>query len=191
MAKLRAPGVKYQKLKIVRQPEAIYFEFPDDGTRFGYPRVDESKIIMELMDLPRVECETKVLKSELREALGRAHDSSLGKGKVSINLYGPREMSGPVSKTLSDGKLWLQKPDEVRDGVDYENPHYLHLTVDATEADVLANAPQSQAGGTQARTSRGDQLRRMVEEVYQSVDNNTRDLEMIDAGSRVKRTLLP
>jgi hypothetical protein len=56
--------------------------------------------------------------------------------EISINLYGTRNLAKEVGVSLTRERQFLQHPDVVDPGIDYDNPHYFKtfgLTVDLNQ----------------------------------------------------------
>lgn len=197
---LQASHTRYQRFALVQQQNNVILKFQHDETEFGYLRSGDAKTIAEILSMPDIECEAMAQKSELVEVIGRAHKSSAAKVKIIINIYGPLREASRVGGKLSAGKLWLQRPVEPRPGITYDNPHFLHIDIDetviqetdhglSTAANSTTKLPQPGNEGVSTATTRAEQLRKMVEEVYKSVDNS-RHLDMVEGGHRVTRKLL-
>jgi hypothetical protein len=94
-----------------------------------------------------------------------------------------------IGKRLSDDKLWLQRSSHGRHGIAYENPHFLNISIQDIGAGEVQNTQLAPNDGVPKKMSKEDQLRKMVDEVYKTVENN-REIEMVEGGDRVTRQLL-
>lgn len=161
--------------------------FPDDDKHFGHLCSATGQALLPLLTRPRVEIEPLAWKSDLTDIIHRASKSTDARVKVDINIYGTRADSSTIGNILSEGKLWLQRSSHGRSGTEYENPHFLSITVEdaigVLNPEIVVNNEQPK------KNTREDQLRKMVEEVYKTVENN-RALEMVEGGERVTRQLL-
>jgi SWI/SNF-related matrix-associated actin-dependent regulator of chromatin subfamily A3 len=63
----------------------------------------------------------------IRETISRATKEKEAIVRVQISVYGPRATARAIGKHLSEQKIYLQRPDYIRDGADYDNPHVLKL----------------------------------------------------------------
>lgn len=186
---LQASRTPYQRCTLLARQNNVIIRFQHDQMDLGYLRSSESKTIAEILSMPYIECEAMAQKAELMDIIGRAHNSNEAKANVNINIYGPRREAPIVGSKLSLGKLWLQRPDQARRGVTYENPHFLKINVSEATAEPVMDLPRPGNNGTSKTTARAEQLRKMVEEVYRSVDDS-RHLDKVEGGHRVTNKLL-
>ncbi|RMZ91158.1 hypothetical protein DV736_g1622, partial [Chaetothyriales sp. CBS 134916] len=177
------------RFKLNKKQDHILLCFHDDGKEFGYLRSGVGKTLAPLLAKPYVEFEPIVPTSNLSETIGRANKPAEAMIKVDINVYGPRRAATEVGDALSTGKLWLQKFSHARHGVVYDNPHFLALKIKAVQVQSIQSVNQVAVEGLGSKKHREEQLRKMVEEVYKSLDN-TRHLNMVEGGDRVARKLL-
>lgn len=186
---LHTSHTAYQRFTPIVRRNIIVLQFPHDQTEFGYLRSVESKTVAEILSMANIECEPMARKSDLVDIITRAHNSNDARAKIDINIYGPRQESSSVGDKLSAGKLWLQRPTEIRPGITYDNPHFLQIDIDESAAKPTMDLQQPGIKGASKATAREEQLRKMVEEVYKSVDNS-RHLDMVEGGDRVTSKLL-
>lgn len=186
--RLRAANSIYQRFELSNEQNHIIIRFPENREKFGYLRSGETKTISQVLS-HNVTFEPIALKAALREVIGRAHKPADAMVKLDINVYGPRQESSHVSDALSRGKLWLQRPDHIREGIIYENPHFLKLKINGDRERTLQPVGHVVGHTAPRRNIREEQLRKLVEEVYQSVDNS-RELERVDGGAKVTQQLL-
>ncbi|RBQ71553.1 hypothetical protein FVER14953_03172 [Fusarium verticillioides] len=106
-----------------------------------------------------------------------------------MNIYGLRSKALDIGQRLSNGKLWLQRSSHGRHGTAYENPHFLNISAEDTGIDEVQNTGLVPSDAAPKKMSKEDQLRKMVDEVYKTVENN-RELEMVEGGDRVTQQLL-
>ncbi|KPA38492.1 helicase transcription factor protein [Fusarium langsethiae] len=186
--RLKAGDSAYQYFKPTEYQKQVMLCFPEDKKHFGHLSSAAGQALMPLITRPQVDVEPLALKIDLREIIHRANKSADARVKVDINIYGPRSAATSVGEILSNGKLWLQRSIHGKDGTEYDNPHFLSITVadghnGAVQKEVVAS------NGPTKKKSREEQLRKMVEDVYNTVDN-TRELELVEGGDRVTRQLL-
>ncbi|KAH8689021.1 putative helicase [Talaromyces proteolyticus] len=104
----------------------IFLKFAD-GMELGYLSEKMKHGLDNLIDKPLVEFNAVIHLRNVIDAISRARKSSEARFRVNINVYGPEEDRRHVGKELSDKGLFLQKPDERRQGTLYDNPHILPL----------------------------------------------------------------
>ncbi|KAL6922291.1 hypothetical protein FSST1_006317 [Fusarium sambucinum] len=187
--RLKTGESAYQYFTPTEYQKQVMLCFPDDEKKhFGHLSSAAGQALMPLITRPRVDVEPLALKADLREIIHRANKSTDARVKVDINIYGPRSGATSVGEVLSNGKLWLQRSIHGKDGTEYDNPHFLSITVAEGHNGMVPNEVVASNGPNKKKT-REDQLRKMVEEVYNAVDN-TRELELVEGGDRVTRQLL-
>ncbi|KAF9773353.1 hypothetical protein IL306_008859 [Fusarium sp. DS 682] len=179
----------YQYFTPTEYQKQLMLCFLGDEKQFGHLPSAIGQTLMPLITLPNVDIEPLALNFDLREVIHRANKSADARAKVDINIYGRRSLASHIGRILSDGKLWLQRSIHGRHDTVYENPHFLNIIIQDTESEEVQNTQLEVNDGTQKRKSKEDQLRKMVEEVYKTVENN-RELEMVEGGARVTRELL-
>ncbi|KAF0328442.1 DNA repair and recombination protein rad5c [Colletotrichum asianum] len=186
VAAMTAGKTQYQRFELSDSQDHVLLAFKDK-TDFGYLRSGPGKTISPLLTRAGVEFEPIAPTVTLRETIGRAKKPVEAMVKVDINVYGPRRAAPEVGDKLSEGKLWLQKPTHSRKDVDYENPHMLQL--DGVEEMTVEAVREVGGGGPAKRQPREENLRKMMLEVYQSLDKH-RDLEKVGGGEGLKNELL-
>jgi len=187
--KLGKSEAGYERFKLNEQQDHILLCFHDDGKQFGYLRSGVGNTLAPLLAKSYVEFEPIVPTSNLKETIASANKSAEAMAKVDINVYGRRHAATDVGDALSCGKLWLQKSGHAKPGVVYDNPHFLPLKINGIQVQSAQPMNPVANEGLGSKKHREGRLRKMVEEVYKSVDN-TRHLDMVDGGNRVTRKLL-
>ncbi|KAF5633623.1 helicase-like transcription factor [Fusarium sp. NRRL 52700] len=187
--RLAAEASAYQYFTPTEYQKQLMLCFPGDGKHFGHLPLAAGQTLLPLMIQPSVDIEPLALKHDLREVISRANKPADARVKVDINIYGLRSRALDVGRILSSGKLWLQRSSHGRRDIAYENPHFLNINVQDTGIDEVQNTQQAPNDGAPKKMSKEDQLRKMVDEVYKTVENN-RELEMVEGGDRVTRQLL-
>ncbi|EHK18064.1 uncharacterized protein TRIVIDRAFT_44486, partial [Trichoderma virens Gv29-8] len=189
-AKLDKREAGFERFKLETRENHIILCFNDTGEDFGQVRSNVGMTLSSLVDKSsNVDFEPIVSISYLMDIIGRANRPAEAIVKVDINVYGPQSIGVPVGNELSSGKLWLQKPTHERDGIVYDNPHFLKLKTNGTQLPRKQPMKQVISEGASNRRKREERLRKMVEDVYKSIDR-TRHLEAVDGGDRVVRKLL-
>ncbi|KAJ0372873.1 hypothetical protein COL26b_008881 [Colletotrichum chrysophilum] len=190
-AAMTSGKTQYQRFALSDSQDHVLLAFRDkENTDFGYLRTAPGKTLQPLLARTDVEFEPIAPTIALRETIGRAKKPVEAMVKVDINVYGPRGAAHEVGDKLSEGKLWLQKPAHPRKDVDYDNPHVLRLDGVEVTADNVVRPVNS--GGPAKRQPREDTLRKMMMEVYQSLDKNRdlRYLDKVDGGEGLNSQLL-
>ncbi|KAG7143697.1 hypothetical protein HYQ45_000114 [Verticillium longisporum] len=116
---------RQQKTFIVtEQPDHILLSFPD-GTPFGYLRSHMKNALAKLLDRKNLAFEAVAEAKALQDTVAKARKTSGAVARVDLYVYGSRRLAPVVGDRLSKWKLWLQRPEAVRRGAPYENPHFL------------------------------------------------------------------
>ncbi|KAM0421486.1 hypothetical protein ACHAPT_010659 [Fusarium lateritium] len=189
--RLKTCGSRYQRFILKEQKdhrEHAFLCFSDD-LAFGHLRSGIGKVLLSLMLQSNVEFEPIGETGNLRDIIKKANKPGDAIVKVSIDVYGPRRLSSRVGKTLSDAKFWLQRSDTKREGVVYDNPHFLRIKIRGSEVESRPSIQPVVSSAAARKQTREEQLRKMVEEVYKTV-GSSRDVDRAEGGSRVTRQLL-
>ncbi|KAL7942560.1 SNF2 family N-terminal domain-containing protein [Trichoderma barbatum] len=190
-SKLENSEAGYQCFKLKAQDGRVILYFNDTGENFGQMRSAESATLSALLDheFLNIEFEPIVATSDLMEIIARANKPTDAVVKFDINIYGPQSAGIKVGNELTSGKLWLQKPGHLREGVIYDNPHFLRLETNGLPPQSKPHIRQVTSQGSSSRKKREDRLRKMVEEVYDSL-HRARQLDAVDGGEGVVSGLL-
>ncbi|RDW57005.1 hypothetical protein BP6252_13923 [Coleophoma cylindrospora] len=125
--------------------------------------------------------------ANVRSRIAKAEKASDAIVRIDINVFGPRDNATVVGKILSDSKIWLQKPDILQKGMDYENPQFLEL--EGFEELEVDRQPLEMASG-QKRLGMDDQrFEEAVEDVFNRL-TRCDQLERVEKDQRVKTKLL-
>lgn len=179
----------YASLHIKAQAQHVVVCFADDE-KLGYLRSSTAKSFAALLAIPNIQLEPLLQVSKLKDIIGQAGKSSDAHDDMEVNVYGMQIASAKVGRTLANGKLWLQKPNHHRLHTEYKNPHFLTLNIEGLEMPNVDRTNQLASSDNHTHQGRReDQLRKMVEKVYQSLRNN-RHLDRIEGGDRVSQRLL-
>ncbi|KAJ4988673.1 DNA repair and recombination protein rad5c [Stagonosporopsis vannaccii] len=120
-----------------------------------------------------------------RETISRANKGQEAVIRAQINVYGPVRSADSVGQELSQNKLYLQRPEYVRYGVPYENPHVLKFT-DDLDAIPVANVVLDEISGS---TTTDSHLQEVVANVYSSLTRNE-NLRGLEGHERLRTPLL-
>jgi SWI/SNF-related matrix-associated actin-dependent regulator of chromatin subfamily A3 len=122
----------------------------------------------------------------IRETISRATKEKDAVIRVQITFYGPRKSAQIIGRELSQMKIYLQRPDYVRSGADYENPHVLKLVDEQpTFLDVIVHKEDQSS-----EKATDDTLKKAVADVYSSLTRD-KNLQGFEGDERLKTPLLP
>jgi SWI/SNF-related matrix-associated actin-dependent regulator of chromatin subfamily A3 len=163
----------------------IVLRFPD-GTEFGVLNGHASKALENLVQQSAFQFEAIGSVQTIRETIGRVTKAADAVVRVNINVYGPRESSKEVGRHLSSQKLYLQRPDKLRIGLTYENPHVLAF------ADMQISSFENclDVGSNKVpKLDDAEKFRETISNVYSSLKRGA-NLNKVQGDRRLKRTLL-
>jgi hypothetical protein len=106
--------------------------------------------------------------------------------RVQINIYGAHISAKHIGHELSQHRLYLQRPDYLRSGAQYDNPHLLEL------ADFKSEEPQTTLAelGDDPEKAADSELGRIVTDVYASLTRSQK-LTRLKGDDRLVTQLLP
>ncbi|KAE9374274.1 hypothetical protein N431DRAFT_213326 [Stipitochalara longipes BDJ] len=163
---------------------ALYFP---DGTEFSVLNNHVGKALVDLVDQPALQLEALGSPQGAIDTIGRVTKANDAVVRVNINIYGPRNSCTEVGRHLTSQKLYLQRPDKVRPGTTYENPHYLAF------ADMQISNVQNQFDVGTNRAPRLDddaeKFKETISNVYSSLTRGD-NLNQVEGDRRLTTTLL-
>ena len=158
-----------------------------NGTEFGVLNTHASKALENLVQKSSLQFEAIGSIQTIRETIGRVTKATDAVVRVNINVYGPRESCQEVGRHLSSQKLYLQRPDKLRIGSTYENPHFLSFS----DMQISSYENQLDVGINRApKLDDAEKFRETISNVYSSLTRGAK-LRKIEGDRRLKRTLLP
>jgi SWI/SNF-related matrix-associated actin-dependent regulator of chromatin subfamily A3 len=158
-----------------------------DGTEFGILNEHASKVLGKLVDQSKVDLDCLAPTNMLRETIEKASKAKDAVVRVDINVYGASSDRQEVGHFLSANKLYLQRPDQLRPGLEYDNPHILHFPDMAAETFEYAPEPCVNDNPTSKST---EIFRQTISDVYSSLQRGRR-LNCMEGDDRIKTDLLP
>jgi SWI/SNF-related matrix-associated actin-dependent regulator of chromatin subfamily A3 len=114
-------------MQVVKSDARFLIAF-NDGAIFGEVNASLEQILSDIVEQQYLlDFEVFAPVRAIRGTISRATKEKDAVVRVQINIYGPRKIAHEIGRELSLAKLYLQRPDYVREGVDYDNPHMLKL----------------------------------------------------------------
>jgi SWI/SNF-related matrix-associated actin-dependent regulator of chromatin subfamily A3 len=179
--------------KMQKDDDSLFLVFPD-GKKLGHFNTHLAKHLGPLMTNSFVQFDAITNADTLRELMGRMTKANDAVVRININVYGTREYLKEIGDDLSKSKLYLQRPDQFRPGVPYENPHYLQFP--ALEINIANNIEelQNQDGIPSSNVNKDKDgvanFKKAVTDVYASLTRGSH-LKRVDGNFRIKTPLLP
>jgi SWI/SNF-related matrix-associated actin-dependent regulator of chromatin subfamily A3 len=122
----------------------------------------------------------------IRETISRATKEKDAIVRVQITIYGLRKSAQSIGRELSQLKIYLQRPDHVRDGADYDNPHELKLAHrQNTFPNAVIHAEENSLDQAAEKS-----LKKTIADVYSSLTRD-KNLQGFEGDERLKTPLLP
>ena len=177
--------VGHSQMDLVRF-ETQYHTVFTDGTALGEMNTPLGEALNSVFEQQySLEFEVFVPTRAVRETISKAEREKDAVARVQINVYGAPAASRAVGKELSDRKIYLQRPDHVRNGATYDNPHFLKLpnnqaTETVTVSDIVEPAPEKVTGQT---------VKEAVKNVYSALTRG-QGLVALESDRRLRTQLL-
>jgi SWI/SNF-related matrix-associated actin-dependent regulator of chromatin subfamily A3 len=171
----------------VTKPEAQYLIAFSDGAVLGEVNASLEQALNNIAEQQySLEFEVFAPVRAIRETISRATKEKDAIVRVQISIYGPRKIAQEIGRELSQMKIYLQRPDYVREGADYDNPHVLKLVHhDSSVPEVVTNPEE-----TPFEKVADETLKKTISDVYSSLTRD-KNLRGIEGDERLKTSLLP
>lgn len=158
-----------------------------NGTEFGVLNTHASKALENLVQQSSLQFEAIGSTQTIRETIGRVTKATDAVVRININVYGPRESCQQIGRHFSSQKLYLQRPDKLRIGSTYENPHVLSFS----DMQMSSCENHLDVGSNRAwKLDDAEKFKETISNVYSSLTRGAK-LSKIEGDHRLKRTLLP
>ncbi|KAF1974534.1 hypothetical protein BU23DRAFT_567350 [Bimuria novae-zelandiae CBS 107.79] len=125
----------------------------------------------------------------IREQISRATKEKEAVVRVSINIYGPRSVGREIGLELSAQKIYLQRPDYIKPGLAYDNPHLLKLG-NYRQSFHDQNVETREEKQPESETEKAEAFQKTLNTIYSSLTRGE-TLAGIEGDSRLKTQLLP
>ncbi|KAK3202497.1 hypothetical protein GRF29_161g1443260 [Pseudopithomyces chartarum] len=175
---------------VINHREDRYLVIFNDGTPLGEVNAQLEAALSGIAEQQyRVDLEVFAPIRPIRETISRAVKEKEAVVRVNINLYGPRSAAKDIGLELSTQKIYLQRPDYVKPGLAYDNPHFLKLG---------GIQPSFQGQDVELRDEKLPESEVEKAEAFQNTINNIyssltrgQNLAGIEGDDRIKTKLLP
>jgi SWI/SNF-related matrix-associated actin-dependent regulator of chromatin subfamily A3 len=171
----------------VTRPDNQYVVTFDDGTVLGEANASLEQALNNIAEQQYLlDFEVFAPVRAIRETISRATKEKDAIVRVQITIYGPRKSAQNIGRELSQLKIYLQRPDYVRDGADYDNPHVLKLANPQYTFPEVVVYTEEKSLEKAADTT----LTKTIEDVYSSLTRD-KNLQGLEGDERLKTPLLP
>ncbi|KAF2114941.1 SNF2 family N-terminal domain-containing protein [Lophiotrema nucula] len=174
----------YCQMEIRRVEQSLLVAF-SDGMVLGEVNAQLETALENMRDIP-IDFEVLAPIKPIRETINRAIKEKDAIVRVNINIYGPRASTTQVGREFSLNKVYLQKPDYIRKGLAYDNPHMLKLS------NFQSSAPQiivPVGVEKKAELDKAEAIKKTISAVYSSLTRGHK-LVGLEADDRIKTPLL-
>ena len=174
-----------QTFKIKKEPEKLTLTF-HDGTTLGFLNDHVARMLGNVLEQYQVELECLANTLSLRERIEKAVKASDTIVHVDINIYGEYEVKDEIGRCLSDNKLFLQRPNTLRNGIEYDNPHHIKFPDLVTnDIEYLPVPTKEKAPAVKSVEA----FQQAISDVYASLKRADK-LEREEGSDRIKTDLL-
>lgn len=181
-----SPITGHTLLRVIRSETQWLIAF-DDGHVLGEVNDSLEKALNSVTDQQyTLDYEVFAPIRAIRETITRATKEKDAIVRVQISIYGPRSIAQDIGKELSNVRIYLQRPDYVRDGAEYDNPHELKLA--SRQHDGLEIVIQAE--DISSETVASETLKQTIADVYSSLTRD-KNLQGLEGDERLKTRLLP
>ena len=172
-------------MKLSKSGSQYHVAFLDDVV-FGEANAQLEKALTNLDEQQlHLDFEVFVPVRATRETITRATREQEAVVRVQMNVYGLRIWSESVGQELSQNKIYLQRPDHIRGGTVYDNPHVLKFADSQETVAFTAVTADEPTDIKPADTS----FRKVINDVYSSLTRNER-LKGLEGHERLRTALL-
>jgi SWI/SNF-related matrix-associated actin-dependent regulator of chromatin subfamily A3 len=180
------PITGHTLLRVIR-PETQWLVAFDDGHVLGEINASLEQVLNSITEQQyTLDYEVFAPIRAIRETITRATKEKDAIVRVQISIYGLRSIAQHIGKELSKMRIYLQRPDFVRDGAEYDNPHELKLVPrqhDGLEVVIQAEDVSSEKVASET-------LKQTIADVYSSLTRD-KNLQGLEGDERLKTRLLP
>jgi SNF2 family DNA or RNA helicase len=180
------PVEGHYEMKVTKSDETFNVTFLDDVI-LGELNTQLEKAMEELTE-QHIVYEVLAPIRAIRETIGRVTKEKDAVARVNINVYAPRKISQQVGREFSNHKIWLQRPDYVRPGTTYDNPHVLKLPqfqlppTETATASVIVEQKEPEM-------EKAESFKKTISDVYSSLKRG-HALVGLEGDGRLKTPLL-
>lgn len=176
----------YQLFSVKRRKDILTLIFAD-GTDFGILNTHTATALCKVLDKYTVELECIAPVLSVRETIEKASKANEAVVRVDINIYGDIGVKDEAGDCLSNYQLFLQRPNQIRDEVEYDNPHILQFPdLQLESVECVPEYPHEK----EATSMSAETFQRTINAVYASLKRNDK-LERMEVGNLIRTQLLP
>lgn len=172
-------------MSVSKSEEQFLVTFPD-GVVMGQLNAQLEKAFEDIPEQHRIDLEVLAPIKPIRETISKATTGKDAIVRVNINIYGARNSAQEVGHQLSKQKIYLQRPDQIRDALAYDNPHVLKLPDMQLPYNDCATHTYEE---NQPVTNKVEAFKKTISDVYSSLTRGQR-LVGLEGDGRLKTPLL-
>ncbi|KAK0111065.1 hypothetical protein ONS95_001445, partial [Cadophora gregata] len=176
----------YYRFNLQNMNNNIALSF-QDGTSFALLNGHISAGLLPVVDSPVIQLDALGSLRSSRERLGMAKKATDATVRIEINVYGPSSHLKYVGDQFSKSKVFLQRPDRTRPGLQYQNPQWLSFA--SLEAPIIEHRAIVDSRSGQLSRDQSD-FQKSITNVYAKLTRGAH-LDRIDGDRRLTTNLLP
>jgi SWI/SNF-related matrix-associated actin-dependent regulator of chromatin subfamily A3 len=157
-----------------------------DATDFAILNIQLAKALKEIINQPSILLEVFADTIATRYIIRKAKKASDALVRLNINVYGSLQLRDMIAAHLTAHKVWLQHPEDQRQGTLYDNPHTVKF-VDLPEAD--SSSLEMPNGDAEVVVTEHERFKQDISHIYASLTRDSQ-LKTIEGDSRIT-PLLP
>jgi SWI/SNF-related matrix-associated actin-dependent regulator of chromatin subfamily A3 len=180
------PG--YHVFRLTKRADQISITF-QDGTKLADVNAHLEKVLGPIIDREALQFEAIADVGSLRDLIGRSLKASDPVGRFNIHIYGLESACERVGGLLSTDKVYLQRPDHLRPGCVYNNPHYLKIPGTEFATQQLVPSQNIVHSTTTTTPDKEGEFRKAIANIYSGLKRGT-GLHRVVGDRRVKTPLL-
>lgn len=180
-----SPVPGHTQMNLIRPETQYHVTFPD-GSALGEMNTQLERALNSILEQQHaLEFEVFVPIAAIRETIDKATKEKDAIGRVQINIYGLPATSVSVGQELSERKIYLQRPEYVRHGILYDNPHVLKL--DNFQSPESISASTALEPNLEKQTTQN--IKETISSVYSALTRNEH-LSALEGDRRLQTSLL-
>ena len=180
------PIVGHTQMRLVSSETQYHVVFPD-GAALGEMNLPLEEALNSIMQQQQhlLQYEVFVPVRAVRETISKAAKEKDAIARVQINVYGTPTASKIVGHELSERKIYLQRPEHIRSGVVYDNPHILKLE----DFETVEHIPTLEIEEPVVEKATGQIVKDAISNVYSSLTRG-HNLTALEGDRRLRTELL-
>jgi len=180
------PG--FYQMSLSQQEERFRILF-EDGTALGEANIQLEQALNDIAKQNYyLEFEVFAPIMPIRDTILRATTDKEAIVRVHVNVYGSQGLVRAIGQQLSHNKIYLQRPDYIRPGISYDNPHILKL-VQFQQPFIDQTLMKKEEKQQESEADKAEAFQKTINTIYSSLTRNQK-LDGLEGDERLKTQLL-